>query len=138
MNWRSHLKTIADLSPEIRERLERLDRPLDEGQIPALRIALKEYVRSIGLAAKKASFIDMTLVFKLQASALEILDQYQDLDTESKKAGSAGIKYFLMRDDALNGFLHPGGFEDDSHVLTATAHFIAARKSSNERGAWAV
>ena len=132
------MKAIADLSPEIKERLERLDRPLDEGQIPALRIALKEYVRSIGRAAEKAPFIDMPLVFKLQASALEILDQYQDLDPGSKKAGAAGIKYFLMRDDALNGFLHPGGFENDSHVPTATAHFIAARKSSIERASWAV
>jgi len=105
------LKTIADLSPEIKEKLAGLGRPIDERQIPALTIALKEYVRSIGRAAEKAPFIDMPLVFKLQESALEILNQYEELDSESKKAGSAGIKYFLMRDDARNGFLYPGGWE---------------------------
>jgi uncharacterized membrane protein YkvA (DUF1232 family) len=126
-----------DLTTKIKSSLQGLGRPIDDEQVPALKIALTEYVQSIARASEKAPFIDLPLVFKLQESALEILEQYQALDSESKQAASAGIKYFLLRDDARNGFLHPGGFEDDALVLAAVTIFIATRKSGIEKRSWA-
>lgn len=114
-----------------------LDTPFPENQIPSLKISLKEYGDSIVRAAKTAPFIDVPLALQLRESALDILNRYGELDLESKKAGAAAVKYFLLRDDARNGFLKPGGFEDDAMVLRAATSFIAARESGMVGRSWA-
>lgn len=131
------MQTNTDLPPAIKARLTGLDRPLEAKQVPSLVQALQDYVDSIARAAVASTFIDMPLVLRLQTSALEILNRYGELDPESRKAGSTAVKYFLLRDDARNGFLLPGGFEDDAQVMHAASEFIAARRAGSAGGKWA-
>lgn len=132
------MKAIPDLPPAIKGRLTGLDRPLQANQVPSLVQALQDYVDSIARAAVESRFIDLPLVFRLQKSALEILNRYGELDPESRKAASTAVKYFLLRDDARNGFLLPGGFEDDAQVMQAASDFISARRAGMAGGEWAV
>ncbi len=129
------MEAIAKLPVEIRERLIPLVSAFREDQIPSLRIALKEYGDSIPLAAKNAAFMDVPMALRIRETALEIFNHYGELDSESRKLASAAVKYFLLREDAVNGFKAPGGFDDDALVMDTVAAVLGFRPSRSENPA---
>jgi len=120
---------MLELPPHLRELVLALEGRFPENKIPSLRMALEEYVRDIVRSSQKSAFINVPLALRIKATAVNLLNRYGEVDAESQNWISMAIKYFLLRDDARNGFTLPDGFEDDALVMDAAQKAIQSKEA---------